>query len=555
MSRTLFFYIFKDLLKIFFLTSGALAGIMSFGGLLRPLTEHGLDASQAATMLSYFMPAMTTYSLPIAALFATTMVYGRLSADNELTACRAAGISYRSIAMPAVVLGLTVAIVSLLFLCFIVPVFTLKVERVIYSNLAQLIANQIERTHQIKFDKTTIFAQEAAVDQPDPAYPNEQRVTLGGLMIVALEKEETTDKKKEDRLNIPRAFYLARRATVFIRPNKTGDEFTLEARLEGGSMFPRKFGVKETTTGGLVATEYGPFPLTSLIKEDTKFMDIRRLQELNQDLTSSRRVQEQLSKIMREQQEGAFLAEVYQTLTQTGAMKELTAGTERYEITPAPGARIKHAGGKLEIAPARFVEYRDGALYRTAEVGELELSAQALSDDQLNVQALLRDVVATTREGRSDRTSFLRSFVVPATMKLEHLQRASRSYLDPNSKISETDRMALQREWYKIRNAIHSEMHARASFAVSCLILVIVGCFLGMMFRSGNFLSAFALSVMPALLCIALIVAGQHTACNIPYKIEPDFRDPLNLGILLIWSGNVVALALAIIFGVRMQKQ
>ena len=198
MSRTLFFYIFKDLLRIFFMTSGALAGIMSFGGLLRPLTEHGLDASQAAMMLSYFMPAMTTYSLPIAALFATTMVYGRLSADNELTACRAAGISYRSVAMPAVVLGLTVAIVSLLFLCFIVPVFTLKVERVIYSNLAQLIANQIERSHQIKFEKTTIFAQEAAVGEVDPAYPKEQRVTLGGLMIVALEKEEASETKKKE---------------------------------------------------------------------------------------------------------------------------------------------------------------------------------------------------------------------------------------------------------------------------------------------------------------------------------------------------------------------
>src|SRR5205823_6513999 len=157
MSRTLFFYIFKDLLRIFMLTSGALAGIMSFGGLLRPLTEHGLDAGQAAKMLSYFMPAMTTYSLPIAALFATTVVYGRLAADNELVACRAAGISFVSIGLPAVVLGLTVALVSLLFLCFIVPVFTLKVEKVIYSNLAQLISNQIEREHKIKFQDTTIF--------------------------------------------------------------------------------------------------------------------------------------------------------------------------------------------------------------------------------------------------------------------------------------------------------------------------------------------------------------------------------------------------------------
>jgi len=54
--------------------------------------------------------------LPVAALFATTMVYGRLAADNELTACRAAGISFFAIAWPALVLGFTVALSSLFLL-------------------------------------------------------------------------------------------------------------------------------------------------------------------------------------------------------------------------------------------------------------------------------------------------------------------------------------------------------------------------------------------------------------------------------------------------------
>src|SRR5438552_4597263 len=238
MSRTLFKYIFRDLIRIFLLTSGALAGIMSFGGLLRPITEHGLDAGQAATMLSYFMPAMMTYSLPIAALFATTVVYGRLAADNELVACRAAGLSFFSIGVPALVLGLIVALVSLLFLCFIVPVFTLKVEKVIYSNLAQLISNQIERTHQIKFQDTTIFAQEALVEPADPKHPNDQIVRLGGIMIVSYEKVDSTIPDSQ-RLQVPREFYLAKQATVFIKRSHSRD-FTLEPRLEdpGGAMFP-----------------------------------------------------------------------------------------------------------------------------------------------------------------------------------------------------------------------------------------------------------------------------------------------------------------------------
>ena len=78
MGRTLFWYVFKDLVKIFMMASGALAGIMSFGGLLRPLTQQGLDAGQVSKMLGYFTFPMMAYSLPVAALFAATMVYGRL---------------------------------------------------------------------------------------------------------------------------------------------------------------------------------------------------------------------------------------------------------------------------------------------------------------------------------------------------------------------------------------------------------------------------------------------------------------------------------------------
>ena len=65
---------------------------------------------------------------------------------------------------------------------------------------------------------------------------------------------------------------------------------------------------------------------------------------------------------------------------------------------------------------------------------------------------------------------------------------------------------------------------------------------MGMMFRTGNFLSAFALSVMPALLCIALIVTGQHVA-------EADPKN-LALGLSIVWSGNVLVLLIgAVLFG------
>src|SRR5437763_8945621 len=196
MSRTLFWYIFKHLLRIFFMSSGVLAGIMSFGGLLRPLTEHGLNMGQVMHMLTYFQFPMTAYSLPIAALFATTIVYGRLSADNEIVACRSAGISHLAIALPALVLGLTVAILGLLLLCFIVPIFMLKAEKVVFSNVGQIIVNEIERSHQLKMEQegqsVTVFAQTAKELPPDPSRHNAQVVVLGAPMYVTYEPHPDT---------------------------------------------------------------------------------------------------------------------------------------------------------------------------------------------------------------------------------------------------------------------------------------------------------------------------------------------------------------------------
>jgi len=565
MSPTLFRYIFRDLIRIFFLTSGALAGIMSFGGLLRPLTEHGLDASQAATMLTYFMPAMTTYSLPIAALFATTVVYGRLAADNEITACRAAGISYVAVAMPAVVLGLVVAFVSLMFLCFIVPVATLKVERVIYSNIAQLIANQIERTHQIKFPGSaggtgdiTIFAQDAVVAPQTDPQSNEQVVTLGGLMIVSYRKVPSSVRDTAD-VPVPKEFYVAKQATVRI-VRGANDEFTLHAQLEepGGAMFPRSFEGDTAMQGGLQATEYGPVPLPSPVQEEVKFMDIRRLHELFGDLSKSRRVQEQVQRLVRASQEAEYLKLIQTALAEpNGAGFHFDAGAEQYDlISPKGRDGVQLRAGRLHIMPAKLVETRDGKTLFTWNAAEVELDAEPAPGHVMSVRALLHDVVAQTPEGPDARPSFTRTITVKMPAAIQSLESNDLdTYLRGNSKASDTDRTLLRRAMYRIGNGIQSEMHSRASFAVSCLILVIVGCALGMMFKSGNYLTAFALSVIPALVCIALIVAGQHTCENIPWKVDANFKNPLTLGLTLIWSGNAMVLAIATALGWRLQRQ
>jgi hypothetical protein len=192
---------------------------------------------------------------------------------------------------------------------------------------------------------------------------------------------------------------------------------------------------------------------------------------------------------------------------------------------------------------------RTGHPTLTADANEIQVTASALPEDKLSVQLQLKDVVIEAGEEPNPRLAFVRSFVVDAPVPAKTVEAQLVSHFNDNSATAMTtsEWMALRREWMKISNGIISEMHARASFAVSCLILVMVGCYLGMMFKSGNFLSAFALSVTPALMCIALIVAGQQTCMNVPYTVKENFKNPLDLGIALIWSGNAAAFVLMVV--------
>jgi hypothetical protein len=138
-----------------------------------------------------------------------------------------------------------------------------------------------------------------------------------------------------------------------------------------------------------------------------------------------------------------------------------------------------------------------------------------------------------------------KAFKVPIPQSMRNLETRPLGYYRSKAAEGAGNQKALERQLIVLNNDIVSEMHGRMAFALSCLILVMVGCSLGMMFRSGNFLTAFAISFVPALLSITLIIAGQQTCGNIPWNRGPGWENPLRMGVAVIWSGNVANFALA----------
>ncbi|HEX8341250.1 MAG TPA: LptF/LptG family permease [Tepidisphaeraceae bacterium] len=561
MSPTLFKYVFKNLIGVFLLASGVIANIMSFGGLLRPLTETGLDLGQIGKMLAYATPAMTTYSFPIAALFATTVVYGRLASDNEVTAVRAAGISLGplGLGLPALVLGLIVSFVSLAFLSFLVPAATLKVERTVVSNIGQFIVNRIEQQHQVRLQQTgaqplTISARTARLEPQKPG-DKDQVVTLEGVSIVTFDKSDDDSK-----LQVPAEFYVAESATAYIRQpeDDQGQEMPvqLKARLTNGVKFPRSVIGRETSAiqGGIRAVEFGPFELRSPLRENTKFMDFRRLNELRANPEKSRRMSEALSDVIRVDQQNEYLKSVYEQLRRGGEATFTTPEGDVYKLRPGRGTtaiernRLVLTGDSEGPGAVRLQQTRrNGQSSIDSEMREARLRVLPENDDdRLAINIELIDAVVLINGEKAVRDTFERPFSVvmpPAIAAIR--QRGVNEYLG-RPDVSADQRRMLARNKIKQDNSIISEMHSRISFAISCLVLTLVGYGLGVLFKSGNYLTAFAVSVVPALLSIVLVVTGQHICENVPTNIGANFKNPVQLGLIVIWTGNAIVLVIAV---------
>jgi lipopolysaccharide export system permease protein len=98
--------IFWDLLRVFVLSLLAVTGILIMAVLAIDAPHEGWGLCQGLMVIPLFIPGMLPYTVPMTALFATCVVYGRLSRDQETLALQSAGVNILWLVWPAVALGL-----------------------------------------------------------------------------------------------------------------------------------------------------------------------------------------------------------------------------------------------------------------------------------------------------------------------------------------------------------------------------------------------------------------------------------------------------------------
>lgn len=377
-----------------------------------------------------------------------------------------------------------------------------------------------------------INAEEARILPPPQDSPDEEVVLLLHPMFCSY-------KQDEKKVYSPAEFFVAREAELHIRQGD--DAVELWAQLRGGVKVPRR--PEGSTIAGLEAVEFGPVRLPSPVQDTPRFMTNDQLKRLYRNPTGHREVRNLHAQVLRQTQELKFL-EMVQTSLKTGSRESVfeNTGGESYTIALKGGARIrppKWGESKLVLfSPAAAADVWLARTYNKVSTVDKarEMVVTAQSDLERHVMWLEFDIARTAK----------RPFSVPTPPELR-----SDESLTPEQYLNKTglrneEATKLDRKVRNLQAEIVAEIHGRGAFAVGCLILVVIGCAIGMTFRAGDYLSAFALSVVPALICILLIATGSHVS-------QSDYRN-MRLGLGLIWGGNVAVFGLAAWLLGRLQR-
>lgn len=544
--RTLHRYVLRELLKNFGLTVAALTALFTMGGGLLNAVRGGgaVGVGDLLKILPLLLPIVVTFTMPLAALFSATITYGRLAADNEITACRAAGINVSRLFAPALWLAAAVTVITLISSNLVIPDFMGRVERYVRSNLRNIAFEKLQREGYIGKDGAFYVTAERV------ELPTDESLVRAGFPVVGFDYMSVF---VPTLLQIDRAGNTQRFTTAdfgLVQFDRRGDDVAITLIASNARDFEvgkRAVQLKQQTIG--------PIPFHVPIQQKEAWMDVWTLLRWRHEPWHGPRVVRPLADFLARYQQQLFFAAATDALSRGGPLvfsghsgERLTVTATRVEAAERGGEPKLHnvrieiadpgsAGVKVITAPSGWL-----ALRLARSDVEIGIGSSTSDEPQVAIRLLGTEqeqvVERTGRPGEfSNRKDRDQLWIEGLRMPTEVAQRVAEAtparVLDARVAL-ELDERATERRLDLLKKAqkfllrVDATIHFRLAYAASALVTIIMGAMLGVIFRGSRALAAFGLACIPFGVATIVVFMGRQLAES------PATSD---IGPAVIWGG------------------